>query len=88
MFPTDLIQVPEDLREMLLEPSLAKRDRLALKECVDSGYIREEDVDSLSEMQYLIWQGMHTMFLNNRCNYSVEEATEITMNHIRHTMTS
>jgi AcrR family transcriptional regulator len=87
MFPTDLIQVPEDLREMLLEPSLAKRDRLALKECVENGYINEEDVERLSEMQYLIWQGMHTMFLNKRCDYSVEEATEITMKHIRQTIT-
>ncbi|WP_100398816.1 TetR/AcrR family transcriptional regulator [Bacillus sp. FJAT-44742] len=86
MFPTDLVEVPEELREMLLESNLTKRDRIALNACIEKGYIKAGDANQISEMHYLIWQGMHTMFLNKRCEYTVEEATEITVNHIRSSM--
>ncbi|WP_209121884.1 TetR/AcrR family transcriptional regulator [Alkalihalobacillus sp. BA299] len=86
MFPTDLVEVPESLKNMLKEPNLAKRDRIALDECVQNGYIKEEDAIRLSEMHFLIWQGMLNMMLNKRVDYSIEEATNITMSHIRQTL--
>ncbi|WP_018924471.1 TetR/AcrR family transcriptional regulator [Salsuginibacillus kocurii] len=88
MFPTDLIEAPEDLHTMLQESNLAKRGRIALNECVDEGYLQADDAERLSEMQFLMWQGMHTMFLNKRSDYSVAEVVDVTMDHIRFSLES
>ncbi|WP_028390344.1 TetR/AcrR family transcriptional regulator [Bacillus cihuensis] len=83
--PTDLVAFPEDIKPMLLEANLSKRTLIAFNQCIKEGYIQETDAEQIAERHYLIWQGMLTLFINNRSTYSIDEATEITVNHIRHT---
>ncbi|MFC0270450.1 TetR family transcriptional regulator [Metabacillus herbersteinensis] len=85
-YPTDLLEVPEDLRNMMLETNLSRRTRIALEQCIKEGYIKESNADQIAEAHYLIWQGILTMFINHRSMNTVQEATEKTMKHIRHTI--
>lgn len=87
-FPTDLLGVPEDLRDMLLESNISRRTLIALEQCIKEGYIHESDAERIAETHYLIWQGMLTMLINNRSSYNVDEATVMTMKHIRSTIIS
>jgi AcrR family transcriptional regulator len=83
IYPTDLINLPEDLKPMFLESNLSKRGRIALEKCIEAGYIKDENAEEIVEILTLVWQGMHIMMLNNRRNHTAEEATEITMKYIR-----
>lgn len=85
-FPTDIVAVPEDLKPMLLETSQARRTLIIFNQYIKNGDITEEDAVRIADCHYLIWQGMLTLFINNRSNYSVEEATRVTLNHIKRTM--
>lgn len=85
--PTDLVLFPDDLKPMLLETNLSKRNLIAFNQCIRDGYIQESDAERLIESHHLIWQGMLTIILNNRSTYTVDEATEVVVNHIRNTMT-
>ncbi|SDI60403.1 TetR/AcrR family transcriptional regulator [Natribacillus halophilus] len=82
-FPDDLDDLPSDLRPMLLEFNMTNRERIAMAACVQAGYIKEEHAEHIQEMIKLIWQGMLTLVLNRRYDYSAEEATEMTMKYIR-----
>ncbi len=83
IFPSDIIDLPEDLKPMVLESSLSVRNRIALERCVEDGYIKKENTLKINEMILLVWQGMLTLILNQRYSYSNDEALEITMNYIR-----
>jgi AcrR family transcriptional regulator len=84
--PTDLVAFPdEDIKLMLLESSQSKRTFISLNQCIREGYIQEEDAERIAERHYLLWQGMLTMFINNRSTYTIDEAAEVTVNHIRNT---
>lgn len=85
-YPTDLSEAPEDLRNMLLESNLSRRTRIALEQCIKEGYIKESNANQIAEAHYILWQGILTMFINHRSINTVEEATEMTMKHIRHTI--
>ncbi len=83
--PEDLVVYlnNDDLKHMLIESSQSKRTFIALKQCINEGYIQEREAEEMAERHYLIWQGMLTMFINNRSTYTVDEATEVILNHIR-----
>lgn len=83
IFPTDLVGIEEELKVMLLENNLSSRCRLSLEKCVEKGYLDKENIDSINELQFLIWQGMLTTILNKRCSYTIDEAVEVTMQYIR-----
>jgi AcrR family transcriptional regulator len=83
IYQTDLIDLPEDLKPIILEHNLSKRSRSVLEKSVEEGYIKKENVEAINEMTILIWQGMLTTILNNRSSYTPEEASERTMNYIR-----
>jgi AcrR family transcriptional regulator len=81
--PTDLLEFDDDIKLMLLESNQSKRTAISLNQCIREGYIQGEDVEQIAENHYLIWQGMITMVINNRTTYTVDEATKVTVNHIR-----
>ena len=78
----------EDLIPMLLETDLSKRAAIALEPCIREGYFSEEEASQIDEMLILIYHGMMTLLINNRVDYSVEEAVETTMRYIRRTVES
>ncbi|WP_191567315.1 TetR/AcrR family transcriptional regulator [Metabacillus idriensis] len=85
-FPTDLVAFPDDIKPMLLESNLSKRTLIAYNQCISEGYIQEMNAERIAESHYLIWQGMLTLFINKRSTYTVDEATEVTVNHIRNSI--
>lgn len=82
-FPDDLDDLPTELKPMFMEFDMANRERIAIGECVEAGYIKKENAEHLQEMIKLTWQGMLTLVLNRRYDYSAEKATEITMTYIK-----
>ncbi|MFK2825743.1 TetR/AcrR family transcriptional regulator [Bacillus sp. B190/17] len=82
IYPNDLINIPEELKSILFERNMSKRSRSVLEAVEKEGFIKEENIDSISELTVLIWYGMFTNILNNRMNYDFEEAAKITMNYI------
>jgi hypothetical protein len=64
---------------LLLEINLSKRTLIAFNQCIRERYIQETHDENLRK-SLLIWQGMFTMFINNRTTYTVDEAA---VNHIR-----
>lgn len=82
MYPSDLINIPEELKPILFERSMTKRGKSLLKMAAKEGMIDESKVDSLNEMTNLLWQGMMTNILNNRLDYSLEVAEQKTLQYI------
>ncbi|MFJ7934614.1 TetR/AcrR family transcriptional regulator [Sporosarcina sp. NPDC096371] len=82
IYPSDLIAIPGDLKSFIFERNINKRGRSLLDNALNEGYIKEENIDAINELTILVWQGMLTNILNNRCAYSMEEAKKITMNYI------
>ncbi|WP_252503018.1 TetR/AcrR family transcriptional regulator [Sporosarcina sp. Marseille-Q4943] len=82
MYPSDLINIPEELKPILFERSMTKRGKSLLQLVAQDGLIDERQVDSLNEMTNLLWQGMLTNILNNRLDYSLEEAQQKTLEYI------
>lgn len=82
LYPTDLINIPEQLHPILFERNMSKRGRSVLEAACQEGYIKEENIDGINELTILIWQGMFTNILNNRKSYDLDDAARITMNYI------
>lgn len=78
-FPTEIVDVPEELKPILMERSMHKRGRSFLKAAVQSGEISSEDADFLNDATTLIWQGMFSDVMNRRRLYTAEEATKVTL---------
>ncbi|GAB7388153.1 TetR/AcrR family transcriptional regulator [Bacillaceae bacterium] len=83
IFPTDIMNLPEELLPMVLESNLSERSKIALRKCVEEGYIKKENVDEIVELTNLIWHGMLSLLLNYRTHYTPEEAAKVTMKYIR-----
>ncbi|MFC4802278.1 TetR/AcrR family transcriptional regulator [Neobacillus sp. GCM10023253] len=82
IYPEELISIPEELKPILFERNMSKRGRSYLELALKEGYIKEENIDAINEITILIWQGMFTNILNNRRQYTPEEAMQMTMNYI------
>ncbi|MDR4946011.1 TetR/AcrR family transcriptional regulator [Neobacillus cucumis] len=83
IYQFDTIQLPEELEGILTEQNLSKRSRSVLEKYAEKGVFKKEEIEKLSEMTILIWQGMITSLLNNRVTYTPEEASKKTMEYIR-----
>ncbi|MCO0597785.1 TetR/AcrR family transcriptional regulator [Peribacillus butanolivorans] len=83
VYPKDLIGIPEEVRHLLFEQDLYKRNKPFLEFALSEGSITGGNIDEVTDLTILTWTAMMTMLLNNRRNYSPEKAEEITMKHIR-----
>ncbi|MCF8002500.1 MAG: TetR/AcrR family transcriptional regulator [Halanaerobiales bacterium] len=54
-----------------------------LTNCVDNGYFTLEEAKKIDEVNMLYYHGMLSLIVNNRLSYTVEEAIDKTMEHIR-----
>jgi hypothetical protein len=52
-------------------------------ECIELGCISKEDAKMIDEASMLYYHGMLSLMVNKRVKYSVKEATEKTINHIK-----
>ena len=83
LFPEELEEAPEHLQPMLQETDLKQRNLIALNRCIETGCFAREDIENVEEAIRLVYQGMLTLVLNNRLDYSTEEAIARFMLHIR-----
>lgn len=83
LFPEELAEAPPDLKPMLKETDLQRRNMMAVRSCVDEGYFARDDEEAVEEAIRLIYQGMLTMLINKRVAYSPDEAAERTMRGIK-----
>lgn len=83
LFPEDLAGAPRDLQPMLKETDLRRRDMLAISNCTRAGFFSSRDEAFVEEAIRLLYQGMLTQIVNRRVEYTVEEAVDRTMRHIR-----
>lgn len=54
-----------------------------LKKCVENGYFSMKEAKNIDEVNMLYYHGMLSLLVNNRLSYTVDEAIEKTMEHIR-----
>ncbi|MDQ0205750.1 TetR/AcrR family transcriptional regulator [Alkalicoccobacillus murimartini] len=83
VYSSDINDFPEDLKPVLFQRSMTKRGLSLLEKANQEGLIEEKQVETITELTTLIWQGMLTNLLNNRYQFTPEEATEHTMRYIR-----
>ncbi|RBW70751.1 TetR/AcrR family transcriptional regulator [Bacillus taeanensis] len=83
MYKFDTIQLDEELEIIFTEQNLSKRSKEVLEKYAEKGVFKKEDIEKLNEITILIWQGMIISLLNNRVNYTPEEASRKTMEYIR-----
>ena len=83
LYPSDLLEIPEELHPLLLDRNISSRGRFALSGIVAAGILTEEKAEELNELTNLIWQGMFSNLLNNRAFYSPKEAHERTMKYVK-----
>lgn len=82
IYPSELIDIPEELKPVLFQHNIKDRGRSILEAAVTEGQLKPTDVEKVNEMTILIWQGMLTNILNNRRDYDLKQATTITMDYI------
>ncbi|WP_232319154.1 TetR/AcrR family transcriptional regulator [Sporosarcina ureae] len=86
IYPNDLLNLPEEIKMLVMENDLSKRSKGIITDAVKKRYLTDEKLDNIVDITILMWKGMLTTLLNNRANYTPEEATAITMNYIREIM--
>lgn len=86
VYRNDLLQLPEEIKTLVLENDLSIRSKAMIQEAIDNGALSSERVAAITDVTILLWKGMLTTILNNRLSYSPEEATEVTMKYIREVM--
>lgn len=88
IFPEELGDESKKFLPMLLEDNIYARDYKLLKTAVCEGFIKEEDIHEINEMNVLIYQGMLSRLLNNNITCTKEEAEKITLKYIKQTLKS
>ena len=83
LFPEEVADYPSKLLPMVMESDFAKRCELMMEPCIQAGYFTKEEAEQINEMIRLLYQGMLSLLINNRINYSPEEATEKIMSYIK-----
>ena len=83
IFPEKLGDPPERLIPMLLDPDLSRRASIASKPLIENGYLSKEKAEEVDNMITYIYHGMLTLMINNRIDYTIDEALDKITNHIR-----
>lgn len=83
LFPEELNNIPKKYIPMLLESELSKRCSIHIKPCIKAGYFTTEIAKEVDERMRLIYHGMLSLMVNNRLNYSQQEAAELYMKYAR-----
>nr|WP_245920602.1 TetR/AcrR family transcriptional regulator [Melghirimyces profundicolus] len=82
VYQSDLIGFPDDLKPLILEHNLIKRNQALLEMASKENIVRPENIEEVNDIIILIWEGMITTLLNQRRDYELEEAIEKTMRYI------
>ncbi|MDG5789888.1 TetR/AcrR family transcriptional regulator [Evansella sp. AB-P1] len=79
IYKDDIIGLPEQIQSIIMEHSFSKRSALYIQSAVSEGFIKEENIDLIAEMTLMIWKGMMNTFMNQRRDFTKEEAVRRTL---------
>jgi AcrR family transcriptional regulator len=82
LFPEEMEGIGEDIQPMVMNQDLYQRNLSLLINCMNEGFLQEEDLEELNEMSLLIYQGMVQRMLTKQADYTPKEATRRTMKYI------
>lgn len=82
LFPEELDNIPKKYIPMLLESELQKRCSIHIKPCIEAGYFTTERAAEVDERIRLLYHGMLSLMINNRLDYTKEEALNVFMKYI------
>ncbi len=82
LFPEELDNIPKKYIPMLLESELQKRCSIHIKPCIETGHFTTDLAAEVDERIRLLYHGMLSLMINNRLEYSKEEAINVFMKYI------
>jgi len=82
LFPEELDNIPKKFIPMLLESEFQKRCSIHIKPCIEAGYFTRELAAEVDERIRLLFHGMLSLMINNRLDYTKEEALDVFMKYI------
>jgi len=88
IFPEELSSESREVFPMLLEDDFLLRDMGYLKPAVEEGLIKEENLEEISDMCVLIYQGMLSRMLKEPKPYTIEEAAHRTIKYMEQIISS
>lgn len=83
IFTEDLLALPEEIQPIIMEHSFTKRSALYIQPAVEEGFIQVEDVAIISDLTFMVWSGTMNTFINQRRNWSKEEAIRHTLYYVK-----
>ncbi|MFN2341631.1 MAG: TetR/AcrR family transcriptional regulator [Halanaerobium sp.] len=83
IFPEKLDTAPKDLLPMLLNPDLSHRAAIASKPLIENDFLSQKIARQMDNMITYIYHGMLTLMVNERIEYSSQEALEIITKQIK-----
>jgi AcrR family transcriptional regulator len=81
LFPEELGNQSEGVSTMLLKHNITERGMTTVRQCIEEGFIKEEDAEQFNDMTLLIYEGMLMRIIRNKISY--EDAIKNTMEYIK-----
>ncbi len=81
LFPEELGNQSEGVSTMLLKHNITERGMTTVRQCIEEGFIKEEDAEQFNDMTLLIYEGMLMRIMRNKISY--EDAIKNTMEYIK-----
>lgn len=79
VYESELINLPEEIRSIIMNNNFSQRSALFIQQAVEEGYMEQADVKLISDLTLMVWKGMIDTYLNNRSNFTREEAVQQTV---------
>lgn len=83
IFAEDLLALPDELQPIIVEHSFAKRSTLYIQHAVEEDFIQEQDVETISDLTFMVWVGTMNTYINHRRNWSTEQAIDYTLTYVK-----
>ncbi|WP_221569125.1 TetR/AcrR family transcriptional regulator [Alkalihalobacillus sp. TS-13] len=79
IYESELIGLPQEIKSIIMKHNFSKRSALFIQLAVEEEYLKQEDVELISDLTLMVWKGMMNTYLNNRSNFTKEEAAKQTI---------
>lgn len=83
LYPEDFKHEPSKFLPLLTNTYSKDDLSYQIRKCVDAGYLNKKDARTVDQMNTFFYHGMLSLLYNSRVNYSITEATEKTLSHIK-----
>ncbi|MBM7539974.1 TetR/AcrR family transcriptional regulator [Amphibacillus cookii] len=79
VFPDDLIAIPQEIKELLMDESFARRSSKFIEPAIEEGFIDDKHIEHLADITFMIWTGAMTTYMNQRRGWTEREAIQYTL---------